>query len=270
MRRTITLASLLAFTLTALPAQGSLWSRLKGAGKEIAAATGASTGTVMALQRADGETLRTAVLILDTSIGSPLGCFVFAEREQTKIQNQLELGSTLIVARVSAGTVDIGELTCSVVHTWRARREGNPTRRDFLLTYRLPVMLYALRGKPDALEHFFGGISFAPMALELPILLRTLEAVGLTIDLELASRCRGVCAAAVSRVSRFDSPDPALLACRIALRDASLAIEGIGPVASSIAAGKGGTDHHGEILSFAELAAAQAGIEEYFTVHTSP
>lgn len=163
MRKTIIAALLLAALASQASAQGWI-HRVTGAGRALVARSDATIGTVMRTAPIGDAAGREAVLILDTVLKNRLGCFVVDLADLGRV----EPWGTFVAISYTGEVVEMGELECRVVKRFRARKEGNPSRRDFLATHSLPILAYGLRHYPEAAARFFPrGSELAPIAAEL-------------------------------------------------------------------------------------------------------
>lgn len=256
MNRTLRTAALVvAILLLALagPADAGIWQRLKGASSNLVGDLDLSVGTVLAVAAAEDNSGQLAVLVLDTSLQQRLACWALEAGDRGRLQADAPIGATFEVFTVLPASIHMGELECPIVSRWRGRAKGNPTRRDFLIAQRGPILAYALRGNPGVIRAFDLEAVLMPASHELRRVEQTMVEVGL-LQVESAQ----------VRVESAQPPplvDSSLLSCRSTLRSIRSSIEALEETAALLPAQPGLAE------LYAAAGDAAIGIDGYFAAH---
>lgn len=277
--RTAALALVLCGLAAPAFAEG-IFSRIRESGRALASRGNATVGTVMAMQPVEGDSQQTAILVLDTVIQMGLGCYIVPADDRARLHRKVEIGSTFEAVSVMAGSVSVGELECYIVSRWKAQKRGNAARREFLTGgsgFLGPVMAYALRGRPEALAHFYpnGAPQLAGVVTELPSIIETLGEVGFDVSAMTPGRAPEPAPLAASaepiEVESLLQPafdhDSTLLSCRAALRTSRDALSGFADVMQRIRTSAFGAGHHDELDAARTGADAIGAIDHYFAAH---
>jgi len=174
---------LLALSTIATPAHAGILDRLKAVGHAVAGDLNSVAGTVMTEPKAVGDGGASEVLVFSTTIGDPITWVRFSPADRQKVQKTVKAGSTLTVLASNPATVAGGFKVLEAVR-WRSEVEGNPLRRDFVLRYRWPILVYAMRDQPEVLQHFFSDgfpSDFYALAQQLPKVAAALRGLGVSV-----------------------------------------------------------------------------------------